>query len=203
MKNKENLEQELNVDLEKQCCNSGNKILTEAFDWVETFVTALVFVVILFTFVFRVVTVDGRSMQQTLQDKEKLLLSSVEYTPQCGDIIVLQKLDYFSYPLVKRVIATEGQTVDIDFDTWKVTVDGKVIDEPYVNFEEGKSMARGALEYPLTVSEGHVFVMGDNRNHSSDSRHFGQVDSRQILGKVLIRLLPINKFGKVLPAVQG
>lgn len=181
----------------------GQRIACELFDWVETFVTALVFVVILFTFVFRVVTVDGSSMQQTLQHKEKLLLSSVDYTPKNGDIIVLQKLDHYKYPLVKRVIATEGQTVDIDFDTWKVMVDGKVIDEPYVNFEQGMPMLRGNLTYPLTVSKGHVFVMGDNRNHSSDSRSFGLVDSRHILGKVLIRLLPLNKFGKVLPATQG
>ncbi len=182
----------------------GERIAADAYDWVETFVTALAFVVILFTFVFRVVTVDGSSMQQTLQDKEKLLLSSVEYTPKNGDIIVLQKEEDYKNPLVKRIIATEGQTVDIDFETWQVKVDGEVIDEPYVNFERGLPMLRGSynITYPYTVSEGHVFVMGDNRNHSSDSRFFGEIDSRKILGKVLIRLLPVGKFGKVLPVKQ-
>ena len=97
------------------------------------------------------------------------------------------------------MIATAGQTVDIDFENWVVTVDGVALDEPYVNFEEGFSMNQYDVEFPLTVPEGKIFVMGDNRNHSNDSRgsQIGCVDTRFVFGHVLFRLTPLNKIGTI------
>ncbi|HAZ18907.1 MAG TPA: signal peptidase I, partial [Clostridiales bacterium] len=145
----------------------------ELFDWVETFVFALVAVVIVFTFIFRLVTVDGRSMNPTLQDGDRLVITDLFYTPHTGDIVVVQRDGADTTPLIKRVIATGGQKLDIDFDTWTVTVidfDGTehVLKEEYVNFMEGYSMAVGttfsAGDYPITIPAGYIFVMGDNRN---------------------------------------
>ena len=176
-----------------------SKFAEETYDWVETFVTALVSVVLIFTFVIRIVAVDGESMMKTLEHRQALLISDiVEAKP--GDIVVFQALEQgYDGPLIKRVIATEGQVVDIDFDTWTVTVDGQALDEPYVNFIQGVPMRQGIVQYPYTVPEGEVFVMGDNRNNSSDSRRFGSIDKRTIMGKVLVRITPINKFGVVKP----
>jgi signal peptidase I, bacterial type len=174
----------------------------EIYDWTETFVFALCVVVILFTFIFRIVTVDGQSMQMTLHDKERLLISDMLYTPKTGDIVVIQAKG-FDNPLVKRVIATEGQTVSIDFNKWEVSVDGVVLDEPYVNFVSGEQMrGNGYQQYPFKVSKGNVFVMGDNRNNSTDSRYLGEIDARNIVGRVMLRVFPFNKAGLVKPATQ-
>lgn len=177
----------------------NNRFIKNVCEWAETFAWALCIVVLVFTFIIRIVTVDGNSMNKTLINNERLAVSNLLYTPKSGDIVILQ-VDGYDHPLVKRVIATEGQTVDINFKTWEVTVDGEVIQEPYVNFENGNYMAGyGVLQYPYTVGRGKVFVMGDNRNHSADSRFFGECDTRKIVGKVILRLLPINKFGTVKP----
>lgn len=174
----------------------------ELYDWVETFVAALVAVVLIFTFVCRIVAVDGKSMNNTLEHHDTLVISGITEA-KAGDIVVFQQLeDNFQKPLIKRIIATEGQTVDIDFDTWTVTVDGEALDEPYVNYIDGTSMRSGLIQFPYTVGEGQVFVMGDNRNNSSDSRSFGAIDARNIMGKVLFRVTPIQKFGIVKPVAR-
>ncbi len=168
-----------------------NSLLGICYDWLGSFVAALLCVVVLFTFVFRVVRVSGDSMLPTLQDGNILIISDVAYQPQKGDIVVLQVPSYKNgLPLIKRVIATEGQKVEIDFENWTVKVDGAVLDETYVNFMEGAPMERFTCPSQFTVKEGCVFVMGDNRNDSNDSRNsaIGQVDARYILGKVVIRL---------------
>jgi len=176
-----------------------NSFTEELYDWVETFVTALVAVVLLFTFVLRIVAVDGESMMKTLEHRDSLVISGL-LPAKRGDIVVFQAIeDDYNAPLIKRVIATEGQTVDIDFNTWTVTVDGEPLDEPYVNYIEGKQMRSGIIQFPYTVEKGRVFVMGDNRNNSRDSRSFGAIDTRNLMGKVLFRVTPVNKFGKVLP----
>ncbi|MCL2775265.1 MAG: signal peptidase I, partial [Oscillospiraceae bacterium] len=108
-------------------------------------------------------------------------------------------------PIIKRVIATEGQTIDFDFQNWQVTVDGKPLVEPYVNYEPGTMMANENIDLsqlPITVEPGKIFVMGDNRNHSTDSRSIGQVDIRDVVGRVLIRIFPLNEFGVVKPHVS-
>ncbi len=177
--------------------------LSELYDWLEVIVLSTGFVMLLFTFVMRLAIVDGNSMLQTLHDGEMLIISDLMYEPENNDIIVFNSPN-FSEPIVKRIIATEGQTVDIDFDTWTVTVwtsstEKKVLNEYYVNKVEGAKMKKADVTFPVTVPEGYVFVMGDNRNDSLDSRNstIGFVDERYILGEVKLRLFPFNKFGKV------
>ena len=163
----------------------------DLYEWVQALVCSVLAVVLLFTFVIRLIGVDGHSMMPTLQDGDRLLvLSSLLYDDYTyGDIVVLRKAEFLEEPIVKRVIATEGQTVDIDFESGSVYVDGELLEEPYVNeltfLEEG-------TEFPLTVPEGSIFVMGDNRNHSSDSRdsRLGTVDTRYVIGKAVVLAFP-------------
>lgn len=160
-------------------------------------ISCLIFVVILFVFAIRLVGVVGESMYPTLHDGDKLtLLSNFLYEPKVGDIVVLKAEAYTRGPLVKRVIADEGQTVDINFDTGEVWVDGVLLDEPYIN---EPTYRNEGMEFPLTVPENCIFVMGDNRNHSTDSRStmVGCVDKRYILGKALSIVMPFNRIGGI------
>lgn len=279
-------------------------LITSVFEWVEVFCGALFVVVLLFTFLFRLVTVDGPSMNNTLQHGDRLIISDLFYTPDTGDVVVLQDATSKEMPdpIIKRVIATEGETVDIDPKTWTVTVTDKegnvrVLEENYANriykiciastpgerieveldssenlvalvrnsagsivashgaVMNGNIIEVAAIEsqfnkkiykinvdtleatvtdsngnvsavdenkvtkelvnmrlatandlygypnaipstaYPHTVKEGHVFVMGDNRNNSLDSRLIGDVDERMILGKAYVRLFPHPTIG--------
>lgn len=176
------------------------KFARDIYDWVEIFVVTMTAIMLIFTFIGRIAYVDGPSMNETLHDRDTLVVSKLFYTPKQNDIVVFQSPDSgIAGGIVKRVIATAGQTVDIDFDNWVVTVDGVALDEPYVNFEEGYAMRNYDVEFPITVPEGQIFVMGDNRNHSNDSRgsQIGCVDTRFVFGHVLFRLTPINKFGVI------
>ncbi len=166
------------------------------FDAIDVVVSAFVLGVLIFLFCFRTVGVFGSSMEQTLLEGDRLVISDLFYTPKQGDIVVVRKLSYKQDAIVKRVIAMEGQTVDIDFDAGVVYVDGVALDEPYTNTPTN---VREDFSGPITVPEGCVFVMGDNRNRSSDSRTnaIGCVDTRLIVGRVLFRLLPFSKFGSV------
>lgn len=177
-----------------------NSSAKEFFEWIELFGYAVAVVIVLFTFLCRIAVVNGPSMEKTLYDKDVLLVSDLFYEPKQGDIIVFQSntiLD--NEAIVKRVIATEGQVVDIDFATWTVTVDGVPLEEDYVNYIQNVYMYGSNYTFPLTVEEGKIFVMGDNRNHSTDSRdsRIGQVDTRFVLGRVLVRILPLQKIGPV------
>lgn len=171
------------------------KLAREGYEWVEMLVGLIVSVLLIFTFIGRIAYVDGPSMNETLHDGDMLIVSNLLYTPKQNDIVVFQAYDSsIRGGIVKRVIATEGQVVDIDFETWTVTVDGAAIDEPYVNYEEGYPMRYGEVEFPLTVPEGKVFVMGDNRNHSNDSRgkEIGCVDTRFIFGRLIFKVPSIK-----------
>ena len=163
----------------------------DLYEWVQALVCSVLAVVLLFTFVIRLIGVDGHSMVPTLQDGDRLLvLSSLLYDDYVyGDIVVLRKAEFLEEPIVKRVIATEGQTVDIDFESGSVYVDGTLLDEPYVN---ELTFLQEGTEFPLTVPEGCIFVMGDNRNHSSDSRdaRLGTVDTRYVIGKAVFLAFP-------------
>ena len=163
----------------------------DLYEWAQALVCSVLAVVLLFTFVIRLIGVDGHSMVPTLQDGDRLLVlnAMLDNDYEYGDIVVLRKDTFLEEPLVKRVIATEGQTVDIDFVSGAVYVDGELREEDYLNeptyVEEG-------TEFPLTVPEGSIFVMGDNRNHSSDSRSsdLGTVDTRYVIGKAVFLLFP-------------
>ena len=156
-----------------------------ALDWVQALVASLVVVALCFTFGVRIVSVEGDSMEPALRHNDKLLvLSTIWKTPENGDVIVLRKDSFLDAPVVKRIIATEGQTIDIDFSTGTVYLDGEKLEEPYL--KEG-TMRPGDVEFPFTVSPGCVFVMGDHREASTDSRWsaLGEVDRRYILGEAI------------------
>ncbi len=179
------------------------------YDIVEMLALTTCTVLLVFAIICRIAIVDGDSMNNTLYDGDVLIVSDLEYKPRCGDIVVfaLEDADGNAKSYVKRIIATGGQVIDIDFDTWEVTVDGKLLDESeYANFAS-KYLVLSDYEYPLTVPEGHVFVMGDNRNNSLDSRSddVGCVDERLIFGRVLCRVYPWNSMGiyKRLPDTEG
>ncbi len=174
-----------------------SSFLSEIFDFLEIFVFSACFVILLFTFAFRLARVDGPSMEDTLIENEVLVVSDLPYEP--GDVIVFYEVSgRFHESIVKRVIATEGQVVDIDFSTWTLKVDGEVVDEPYRKLTRDV-FRTSDLKYPYTVPKGHIFVMGDNRNHSADSRssELGPIDTRQVVGKVLFRVAPLNRLGKI------
>ena len=162
-----------------------------AYEWVEAAIFALVCVVLVFTFLFRIVGVDGESMQNTLMNHDRLILTRLPYTPERGDIVVINR--YTAEPLVKRVIAVEGDTIDIDPETLLVSINGTVIDEPYLDCLTPLL----GFEGPLTVGEGQVFVMGDNRVNSHDSRSsdIGLVRVKDIMGKAVFRIWPLNSIG--------
>ncbi|HHT16519.1 MAG TPA: signal peptidase I [Papillibacter sp.] len=165
----------------------------EFYDWIQCIVSAVIFGILVFVFVGRVMGVDGMSMLPTLHHNDKFVMSNLFYSPEYGDIVVIKTDAFGDTPIVKRVIATEGQTVDIDFDTGVVYVDGIPLDEPYTN---APTFAREDFRGPVMVPKGHIFVMGDNRNASADSRSnlVGFVDTRRILGRVLFILLPAENW---------
>ena len=162
------------------------------YEWVQALVTVVLCAVVVFAFAARLVLVSGPSMRETLQDQDCLVVLSPllcgDY--EAGDIVIIQRESFRDgEPIVKRIIATEGQTVDIDFDAGVVYVDGTALEEDYIrqptHLEEG-------LDFPCTVPAGCVFVMGDNRNDSDDSRDpdLGPVDTREILGRAVALLFP-------------
>jgi len=163
----------------------------ELYDWLQSIVLAFICGIVIFVFIGRTIGVDGISMMSTLQNNDRVIMSNLFYTPGNGDIVVFRSpSDRFGgTPLVKRVIAVGGQTIDINFDTGDVYVDDLLIYEPYIN---EPTRNRHDFLGPVTVPEGFVFVMGDNRNSSSDSRDstVGMVDTRYILGKVFIVAIP-------------
>lgn len=193
-------------------------------EWVEMFAGCFAVVLLIVTFLFRHSPVDGTSMVPTLNNGDILIIEELGYTPKQGDVIVAQSPSLgYNEPIVKRVIATGGQTVDIDFDTWTVTVDGEALNETWalteinkdgsyritdekksggdysINYIEWQSMLSRDVTFPLTVPEGCVFVMGDNRNGSLDSRssRVGIIDERLVVGHVIFRLFPMSRFGSI------
>ena len=169
----------------------------DTYDWIQSLMSALIFCVVLFVFFVRIIDVIGSSMVPTLFDGDKMLVSDLFYTPKAGDVVVFKKDEYDpDKALVKRVIATEGQVVNIDFDRGIVYIDGVPIQEDYIS-----ELTTAKLDFigPKTVPEGCVFVMGDNRNMSTDSRktEIGMVDSRLIIGKVYYVIYPLSDAGKL------
>ena len=174
------------------------KRLQNVLEYAESLALVFAVMLLIFTFIARPATVDGESMLPTLENGERLVISHLFYEPSAGDIVVLcGEADHEEGKnLIKRIIATGGQTVDIDFELGQVYVDGEALSEPYTL--EPTYLDEGT-EFPLTVPEGEIFVMGDNRNASSDSRdpELGTVDERYVLGRALFVLFPFRDFGPI------
>ena len=170
-------------------------VLGEIFEWLEAIVFSLTLVVIIFTFIFRIVGVDGESMFPTLNNKDRVIITNFFWNPEDGDIVVVTQPNSMNKPLIKRIIATEGQVIEFDFAQGIVKVDGKELDESYI---ADKTTTQGSLpeKSTITVEKGKVFVMGDNRNNSKDSRFddIGQVDERYLLGKAVFRIYPFDSI---------
>ncbi|MBQ3929092.1 MAG: signal peptidase I [Clostridia bacterium] len=165
------------------------------YDWAKTIITMLVFVMLILTFVFRQVTVSGPSMNDTLHNADRLIITNFMYQPHNGDIIIASHGDFYEDAIVKRVIATQGQKIRIDYENSKVYVNGKELDEPYA---KGKTiMLSDMLDIPDVIPEGYVFVMGDNRENSVDSRsrEIGLIPVQNIIGKAIFRVYPFDTFG--------
>lgn len=200
----------LNEVDEKTSSKPKTTLIKEIFDYFELFIFSACAVLLLFSFATRICRVDGPSMLNTLHDSEMLLVTDIFYTPERGDIVVFHQTgdqpSDLNEPIVKRVIATEGEWIDINNADGKlyVTVYNSnfenpiVLDEYYARYDDGVGYYKYDV-YPLQVPEGCTFVMGDNRGNSLDSRStsIGFVDNRRILGKVVCRLIPFDKFGKI------
>ena len=165
-------------------------------EWYEALISAALVMVLLFSFFFRIIQVDGRSMVPTLANGDKLIVWGAGYQPQRGDVVIVDSYTTYGKPLVKRVIAKGGDVVEIDYFTGTVMVNGEVLQEDYI---AEPTYLGYDIAFPYTVPEGELFVMGDNRNESLDSRssYIGCIDERDILGKVLLRFLPFSDFGVI------
>ena len=171
------------------------------YEWLEEIVIALTLVILVFTFLFRVVTVTGKSMLPNFVEGQKLIVTNLGHSVEQGTVVVITNV--LNEPIIKRVIATEGQTVDIDYETGVVYVDGEAVDETQFGLENGITTrpysTLEAMVFPQTVPEGCVFVLGDNRSVSKDSRYteVGMVDTRHILGEAVFTLYPFDRFGVI------
>ncbi len=169
----------------------------EVYDWIQCLMVALIICVALFVFLIRVIDVSGSSMLPTLTNGDKMIVSDLFYKPKAGDVVVFKSDTYDpNKALVKRIIATEGQEINIDFEHGIVYVDGQPLDEKYI-----MQPTTTKLDFigPKEVPEGCVFVMGDNRNASTDSRkkEIGMVDERMIIGRVYAVIFPLSELGWV------
>ncbi len=187
--------------------NKKRNLFSDILDYAELFVVAVCVVIVLFSGIVRVCTVDGASMNKTLTDGDVLLVSDTLYTPERGDIVVFHQIDRLqpdnSKPLVKRVIGVGGDTVTVNYDTWELSITDKngnttQFDEDYKFIDPQRPSAFSGV-HTYKVPEGKLFVLGDNRNNSYDSRYqsVGYVDERQVLGRVILRTAPLSNFGTV------
>lgn len=177
----------------------GIRVVDLVFEWANTLFIFLTVVLLVMTFFFRQVTVNGPSMNDTLSSGDRLVVSGFLYDPQPGDIVVVTHGAEHDEPIIKRVIAVEGQSLWIDYTTGEVYVNGALLDEPYI---KGTTvMEQFPLEIPEVIPEGYVFVMGDNRENSLDSRStkIGMIPKQNIIGKAIFRFFPFNTFGGLYP----
>lgn len=189
---------ELRLAVEREELTKAQARRVNLFFWLQTFTVILVAMMLAFLFLGRIIGVDGVSMVPTLHGGDMLVIQSVGYEPAPGDIVVLTKpFSAARGPIIKRIIATGGQHVEIDYKSGQVLVDGEALDEPYLN--EVMRLPNYQNQTVIDVPEGSVFVMGDNRNHSADSRDItlGTVDERYILGCARLRFFPFSDIGRI------
>lgn len=180
--------------------SSPKEFQNSLFEWLQAMVYALLILILAFTLFVRIINVDGSSMYPTLENGDKLILRCIDYQPRQGDIVVLTKeFASIDTPIVKRVIAVGGQAVEVNYDEGKVYVDGNALNEPYINEIMQDPQNSYMTNNEVMVPDHAVFVMGDNRNHSSDSRdvRLGVVDNRYIIGKAIFTLLPFQHVGSI------
>lgn len=194
------MEKDINIDVETVNLSTevSNVKVKKGFwgiiyEWLDSFVFAVILILLVFVFAVRVVGVNGDSMNPTLNNGDWLTVSAINTDFNRGDIVVITQPNALNEPLIKRIIAVGGDTVDIDFNTNEVIVNGEVLDEPYIN---APTASRGDFSRPIRIPEGYVFVMGDNRNNSLDSRFndIGIIDERYILGVANLRLYPFSEW---------
>lgn len=168
------------------------QLAAPVYDWLSAMIVALTVLVLLFTFCFRIVGVDGESMVPSLQNGDRLVLVSAGHTYATGDVVVVDR--YTKEPLIKRVVAVAGDTIDIHSD-YTVTINGQILQEPYI---QGNTVLRD-FSGPITIPDGYLFVMGDNRSVSLDSRsaEVGLVSVKDVVGVARLRIWPLNRFGVI------
>lgn len=192
-------------DKSKNFKNKASEKSTSIFEWLETFAQALLIVTVIYGFIFCQVRVDGESMENTLYNNERLIVWRWGYEPKNNDIVIVSKERYLREPIVKRVIAIEGQTINIDYSSGVgvVTVDGEKLDEVYIKEPMEKTTEASGYEIMnvtnIKVPEGYSFVMGDNRNNSLDSRYeiVGFINNKDIVGKAVYRIYPFSRMGNL------
>lgn len=172
--------------------NNSSATIT-VYEWIHSIIAAVAIVVILLTFVFRLINIQGSSMEKTLIGKDKVIITNFMYEPAIGDIVVFPADEDYDEPIIKRIIALEGQEVYINYITNEVFVDGVLLEEDYIS--SPTITMTGDLELSLTVGEGEVFVLGDNRSVSHDSRAFGCKKADDIIGKAQFVIFPFDHFG--------
>ncbi len=178
--------------IEKKEQTFKNKLIINLYDLASVLTVAVVAIALIFTLIFRVVGVVGQSMEPTLYDGDWLIVSAFDLEPEYAQVVIITQPNSFDEPIVKRIIATEYQVVDINFFTGEVYVDGVLLEEEYINNE---TTNYEGIDFPVQVPEGCVFVMGDNRQHSTDSRSdsIGFIDENYILGVVKFRVFSIDE----------
>ena len=176
--------------------NVSREMFNFFFDWLECIIQSIILVVIGFLFVFRIVNISGRSMYNTLHDGDKIIVFKWNYHPKAGDVVVIKRGQYLDEPLIKRISAPGNQRLSLDFATGTVAVDGKILNESYI-WEPMR--LQGDNDIPDIIPEGYCFVMGDNRNHSRDSRFkdVGLIPYENISGKATFIIYPFDRLGEI------